>query len=482
MPQPRGWPTTCGRRAWRLAAWSFGVRGFWVAAVLAVAGSPAPAQTLTEALAYAYQNNPQLLAQRAALRAIDEEVPQALSNWRPTVNLTSQTGFNRAATTVNSPLTGNPSTNYSSFINRSVALQASQPIYRGGRTEAQTRRAVNDVQAARAQTLSIETTVFSNVVTAFLNVVRDQNLLEVARSNEQVLRRQLEATRDRFRVGEVTRTDVAQAEAALAQAIAQRITAEGTLETSRSLYTRAVGHPPERLIMPSERPALPATREEALELAATNNFDVISAMFTESAARDNVDFIRGQLLPQVSITGTVGRNIAPSVAQSGVRTDTASVVAQMTMPLYEGGNVYSQTRQAEQTVGQRRSQVDIARRTAVQLAEQSWQQLQAARASIASFIAGVRSAQIALEGTQQEALVGSRTVLDVLIAAQQLFQTQGNLVGAQHDAALAEYTLVAAIGRLIAPTLKLPVELYDMEHHYKLVKDKWFGFGGGLKE
>jgi outer membrane protein len=188
------------------------------------------------------------------------------------------------------------------------------------------------------------------------------------------------------------------------------------------------------------------------------------------------------LLPQVSITGSIGRSIAPSITTSGSRSDTASVVAQMTVPLYEAGSVYSQTRQAEQTVGQRRSQVDFARRTAVQLAEQSWETLQAARASIASFITAARAAQIALEGTQQEALVGSRTVLDVLIAEQQLFQTQSQLVGAQHDAALAEYTLVAAIGRLVAPALKLPVELYDMEHHYKLVKDKWFGFGGGLKE
>jgi TolC family type I secretion outer membrane protein len=452
------------------------------AVALLVAGGTAPAQTLTEALAYAYRNNPQLLAQRAALRATDENVPQALSGWRPTVTVTGQSGFNRAGLTTTNPLTGNPSTAYNSFINRSVQLQASQPVYRGGRTEAATKQAINTVQAARAQTLSIETTVFTNVVTAFLNVVRDQNLLEVARNNEQVLRRQLEATRDRFRVGEVTRTDVAQAEAALAQAIAQRITSQGNIETSRSLYTRAVGHSPERLVMPSERPALPATRDEALALAASNNFDVISATFTEAAARDNVDFVRGQLLPQVSITGTIGRTISPSITQSGASTDSGSVVAQMTVPLYEAGSVYSQTRQAEQTVGQRRSQVDFARRTAVQLAEQSWETLQAARASIASFITAARAAQIALEGTQQEALVGSRTVLDVLIAEQQLFQTQSQLVGAQHDAALAEYTLVAAIGRLVAPALKLPVELYDMEHHYKLVKDKWFGFGGGLKE
>jgi outer membrane protein len=476
MPQPRGWQTR-GRRPWRLAAWSFcGI------AALLTAASPAAAQTLSEALAYAYRNNPQLLAQRASLRATDEEVPVALSGWRPTVTVNTQAGFNRAGQTVASVLTGNETTQYQSFESRSVALQATQPLYRGGRTEAATKRAINTVQSARAQTFSVETDVFTAVVTAFLDVVRDQNLLEVARNNELVLRRQLEATRDRFRVGEVTRTDVAQAEAALAQAIAQRITAEGNLEISRSLYTRAVGHAPQRLVMPAERPALPATRDEAVALAATNNFNVISATFTEAAARDNVDFVRGQLLPQVSIVGSIGRSSAPSINQFNARTDTGSVIAQVTVPLYEAGSVYAQTRQAEQTVGQRRSQIDVARRAAVQLAEQSWERLQASRASIASFAAGVRAAQIALEGTQQEALVGSRTVLDVLIAEQQLFTVQSSLVGAQHDAALAEYTLVAAIGRLIAPVLKLPVELYDMENHYKLVKDKWFGFSGGIKE
>ena len=214
MPQPRG----CPKRGWR--PWSLAVPGVAAAAALAllIAGSTAAAQTLTEALAYAYRNNPQLLAQRAALRATDEEVPQALSGWRPTVNLNTQAGFNRSGVTTRGLATGEPRTVYGSFINRSVQLQATQPIYRGGRTEAATRQAINTVQAARAQTLSVETSVFTLVVTAFLDVVRDQNLLEVSRNNEQVLRRQLEATRDRFRVGEVTRTDVAQAESRLAGA------------------------------------------------------------------------------------------------------------------------------------------------------------------------------------------------------------------------------------------------------------------------
>ena len=235
-------------------------------------------------------------------------------------------------------------------------------------------------------------------------------------------------------------------------------------------------------MLPRDRPALPATQEEAASLAANNNFSVISANFAELAARDTVDFVRGQLLPQISIVGTVNRLLAPSIVQKNSREQSAAIAAQMTIPLYEGGAIYSQTRQAQQTVGQRRSQVDDARRAAVQLATQSWSTLQAARASISSFASAVRAAQIALEGTQQEALVGTRTVLDVLIQNQTLLTTQSQLVTAEHDAALAEYNVAAATGRLIAAELRLPVKLYDMEQHYKQVKDKWIGFRGGLSE
>jgi outer membrane protein len=447
-------------------------------AAAAFVASPASAQTLTEAFAYAYNTNPQILAQRALLRATDETVPQALSNWRPTVTLTGQAGFERAGVGIQ----GN-STAFGSFPTRSLDLRITQPLYRGGRTEAATRQAINTVQSTRAQTLGVETTVFQAVAQAYLDVVRDQTLVEVNRNNEQVLRRQLEATQDRFRVGEVTRTDVAQAESSLAQATANRISSEGQLEISRANYARAVGHPPGRLVQPRERPVLPATREEALALAMHNNPNVISANFTELAARDNIDVVRGQLLPTISVVGDLNRSTIPSTSTLRLsRQDTATITAQLTVPLYEGGTIWSQTRQAEQTVGQRRSQVDDARRLAVQQATSSWETLQSGRAAIVSFGAAVRAAQIALEGIQQEALVGSRTVLDVLISEQQLFTTQSQLITAQHDAAVAEYNLAAAIGRLIAPELRLPVQLYDMERHYRAVKDKLFGFGGGLKE
>ena len=465
-----------------------------LAGVLAtsVAGAP-QAQTLTQALTDAYSTNPQLLAQRALLRATDEQVPQALANWRPTVNFTGQVGGNRTAFTLES--TGHPRLNsqgqnigstglttYSTFYSNSLNLQVTQPVYSGGRTVAQTSQAINTVQSTRAQTLAVETSVFQAVAQAYLDVVRDQALVEVNRNNVGVLRKQLEATQDRFRVGEVTRTDVAQAEASLAQAVGQLVTTQGNLENSRAEYVRTVGHSPGTLLLPRERPALPATLEEAVSLAQSNNFNVISANFAELAARDNIDFVRGQLQPQVSIVGTLSRALAPSITLNGARQQSGVIAAQMTMPLYEGGAIYSQTRQAQQTVGQRRSQVDDARRAAVQLATQNWSTLQAARASISSFASAVRAAQIALEGTQQEAMVGTRTVLDVLVQNQTLLQTQSQLVTAEHDAALAEFNVAAAIGRLIAPELKLPVKLYDMERHYKEVRDKWIGFRGGLSE
>jgi TolC family type I secretion outer membrane protein len=469
----------CGGRPRRMAIW-----GLVAGVVAALTVVSAQAQTLTDALAEAYNTNPQLLAQRALLRATDELTPQALSFWRPQVTFTGQVGGERAVITPGSnglPSAGGRST-YLTFFQNSLGLQVTQPVYRGGRTVAQTRQAINTVESTRAQTLAIETTVFQAVAMGYLDVVRDQALVEVDRNNVEVLRKQLEATQDRFRVGEVTRTDVAQAESALAQAQGTLVTQQGTLEISRAEYVRAVGHPPGTLVLPRDRPALPATREEALSLAAHNNFSVISAVFAELAARDNIDVVRGQLLPQISLVGTLTRALGTSVIQNSSLQESAAIIAQMTMPLYEGGAIYSQTRQAEQTVGQRRSQVDDTRRAAVQTATQFWATLQAGRASVASFSAAVRAAQIALAGVQQQALVGTSTTLDVLIQNQQLLTTQSQLVTAQHDAALAEFNLAAAVGRLIAPELNLPVRLYDMERHYKEVKDKWAGFRGGLSE
>jgi outer membrane protein len=433
----------------------------------ALAGG-ACAMTLPEALAATYNNNPTLLAQRARLRESDEGVPQALSGWRPTVQFTGSAGVQRNEATNVQQQTLTP---------RSLDLNITQPLYNGGRTVAATSQAENTVRATRALTLATEQQVMLSAVTAYLDVVQNQSVLELSINNEQVLRRQLEATQDRFRVGEVTRTDVSQAEATLATATATRVQAEGTMENVRANFERFVGEPPGLLEPPTERPALPTSRAEAASLAANNNPNVISAQFNEAAARDAVRVVRGQLLPQISIVGDIGKGQEITTQIQNRTANTASVIARLTVPLYEGGQIYSQTRQANETVGERRSQIDDTRRTAVQTAQSDWETLQANRAQVESLIASVKANEVAYEGVQQEALVGARTVLDVLTAEQTLFTSRVGLVQAQHNEAVAEFSVAADIGRLTALDLNLPVQPYDADQHYRAVRDKWIGFG-----
>jgi outer membrane protein len=438
----------------------------WLANFSLVGG--AQAMTLQEALAAAYNNNPTLLAQRARLRESDEGVPQALSGWRPTVQFTGSAGVQRNETTGTGERTLTP---------RTLDLNVTQPLYNGGRTTAATSQAENTVRATRALTLATEQQIMLSAVTSYLDVVQNQAVLELSINNEQVLRRQLEATQDRFRVGEVTRTDVSQAEATLATATATRVQAEGTLENTRAAFERFIGEPPGLLEPPKERPVLPTSRAEAASLAARNNPNVISAQFNEAAARDAVGVVRGQLLPQISIVGDIGKGQETTTNIQNRTTNTASVIARMTMPLYEGGQIYSQTRQANETVGERRSQIDDTRRQSVQTAQSDWETLQANRAQVEALKVSVRANEVAAEGVQQEALVGARTVLDVLTAEQTLFSSRVSLVQAQHNEAVAEFSVSADIGRLTALDLNLPVQPYDFDKHYKAVRNKWIGFG-----
>ncbi len=434
---------------------------------------PALAETLTDALSQAYQYNPQLLAQRAQLRATDEGVPQALAGWRPTVQFTGAAGKEVTATTQSVNGSGPTVTQY--LTPRSLDLNITEPVWTSGRTPALVRQAEHTVLSQRAQTVATEEQVLFSVAQAYLDVVRDQATVDLNVNNEQVLRRQLEATNDQFRVGEVTRTDVAQAESRLALAVATRVQAEGNLQVSRSNYQRAVGHLPDKLAQPTEKVNLPATRDEALALARAQNPNVVIADYSAKAAEDSVVATRAQLLPQVSVVGDL--NKSDETLQEGRNVNSASIIARMTVPLYEAGNIYAQTRAAKQTVSQRRSLLDDARRAAIQAATKDWETIQSGRAQVQSLMSTIRAAEIALEGVRQEAQVGSRTVLDVLNAEQELFTDRVNLVQAQHDLAVAEFDLAQQIGRLTAAELKLPVQLYDPKKHYDEVRNKWIGFG-----
>ena len=460
-------------------------------ALLALLPVAAEAQTLQDALTSAYNTNPQLQAERATLRATDENVPQALANWRPTVQITGSQGIdhnssrqdcNKLFEGVSPCETFTPQGDVTNISHNSLnlspdtaALTISQPIYRGGRTEAQTEQALNLVRSERAHLSSVEESVLLSAVTDYMNVVRDQATLDLNINNEQVLRRQLEAAQDRFRVGEVTRTDVAQAEAAYAAAIAGRQQAAGNLQISRAAYERDIGQPPGKLAPPSGVPELPTSRDEVTALAADTNPDVISAQFAQQAAEDNIRVVRGQLLPTISLNASAQR--LSETQGAGKVIEDFSLTGQLSMPLYEGGAIYSQSRQASQTAAQRRSQVDNARVTAVQLGAQAWEQLVSDRAQITSEQSQIKANEIALDGVQQEASVGSRTVLDILNAEQILFQSRVNLVTSQHDEVVAEFALASALGRLTAKQLNLPVVFYDPQEHFDAVRDKWIGFG-----
>lgn len=439
----------------------------YLVAGLVFLGTAAHAQTLDEALITAYTNNPTLLAERARLRATDEQVPQALSGWRPVVRASADAGKSRVdsnTAVVNNPQTRSP---------RTIALQVSQPIYDGGRTPSAIDQAENTVKATRAQLTATEQGVLLSTATAYHNVLRDQAILDLNVNNVQVLRRQLEAAQDRFRVGEITRTDVSQSEARLARAIADRVSAEGNLQASRAAFQTVVGIVPGRLVPAAVVGGLPRSLPEATELAASQNPGVVATQFVAEAAENGVRVVRAELLPDVSVNGSVSRS--DDAVTTGSRAEVAQATLNLTVPLYQGGAVYSRVRQQKHTANQRRIEVNQERRNAIENAARAWESLQAAQARITSFKAQIQASEIALEGVQREAQVGSRTVLDVLDAEQELLDSRVNLVVAERDEAVAAFQLKSAIGRLTAAGLNLPVDIYDPVEHYQEVRGKWFG-------
>ena len=445
------------------------------AGAAALASGTAHAQTVTlqDALATAYSTNPTLLAARAQLRSVDEGVPQALSNWRPTVVISGSGGYADGTYHTTSQFGTTDTRNRRDIFVGQATL--TQPVFRGGNTRATTNQATNRVYAQRAQLMATEETVFGNVVNAYVTVIQDQQVLALNINNEQVLARQLQATQDRFRVGEITRTDVAQAEAALAGARATRETAEGTLATARGNYRQYVGVLPGNLIEPQPLVLPVKSQNEAVQLAANNNPNVISALFTDAAARDNIDVQFSQLMPQVSVQALAQR--ADNSTVFGQRTIGGQVLANVSIPLYQGGAEYSRVRQARQSEQQSRKNVDDARRQVIAQATQAWETLVAARSTLDSTRSQIRANQIALEGVQREAIVGSRTTLDVLNAQQALLNSQVTLVQNLASYLTASYGVASAIGRLTARDLNLNVPLYDETAYYNAVKDKLWGTG-----
>lgn len=426
---------------------------------------PAHAETFEDALIAAYQTNPTLQARRALLRAVDEQVPQALSNWRPQVSIQGS-AFYRVRDT-------DPGEKGAATVPATLGVVLDQNIFRGFRTLAQTDQAEAAVQAERATLMSVEQTVLLNAARAYVDVVRDQAVVELNRNNEEVLRRQLEAAQDRFRVGEITRTDVAQAESRLAGAIADRIEAENTLETSRANYEQVIGHPPVNLVSPAPFANLPRTLDDAVALGKSKNPDIVSAEYAWHQARAVIRDEKGKLLP--TLTGEVSYTWTHEQSVNDMETTTFQAGVNLSIPLYQSGAIYSQIRDAKHRAGQRRLQVDEQRDQVIENLTSAWQSLQSARARVDSYESQIEAATIALEGVQREAQVGSRTTLDVLDAEQELLTSRVNLVRAQRDLAIYTYELLAAMGSMTAADLALETPVYDPTEHYRDVRNQWFG-------
>lgn len=459
-----------------------GVKAFTGAAasvlLLACMGPvPALADTIEAALVRAYQNNPQLNAQRAQVRFTDENVPQALSGYRPKVGITASAGYQYTDT--NSTAGGTPDKIVRTEIHganapRSVGATIAQTLYNGQQTANKTRAAESQVSGAREALRVLEQTVLLSAATIYMDYLRDSATVEVQKSNVRVLEQTLKQTKDRFNVGEVTRTDVAQSEAQLAAGKTQLLTAESTLVTTKSNFRRIIGNEPEALApgSPVDR-YLPGTLPSAVELGLTENPNVTAAMFGIDVSYLQVKVNEGALLPTVTLNVAAQQTYESTMTL--YRSFGASATANLTVPIYQGGAEYSLIRQSKENLAQQRLALEQTRDQTRANVVTAWGQLVAGKAQVQSAQSQVTASEIALNGVREEAKAGQRTTLDVLNAQQALVNARISLVTAQHDRVVASYSVLNTIGRLSPQVLNLPTTVYDPSVHYQQVRDSWAG-------
>jgi outer membrane protein len=446
--------------------------------LLALTG-PAPvlADTIEAALVRAYQNNPQLNAQRASVRSTDENVPQALSGYRPRVAVTASAGYQY--TDVQTVTGGGPNNILRTDIHganapRSVGATVTQTLYNGQITANRTRAAESQVSGAREGLRVLEQTVLLAAATIYMDYLRDAAIVEVQRSNVRVLEQTLKQTKDRFNVGEVTRTDVAQSEAQLAAGRTQQLTAESNLTTTRSNFRRIIGNEPQNLApgSPVDR-FLPGTLPGAVDLGLTQNPNVTAAMFGIDISFLQTKINEGALLPTVTLQGSVQQSYEQTLTI--FRSFGASAIAQLSIPVYQGGAEYALIRQSKETLAQQRLFLEQTRDQTRANVVTAWGQLVAGKAQVASAQSQVTASEIALNGVREEAKAGQRTTLDVLNAQQALVNARVALVTAQHDRVVASYSVLNNVGRLSPQVLNLATTVYDPSVHYHQVRDSWYG-------
>lgn len=450
--------------------WRFSM--FAVAATASVAGMCAPsvarAESLNEALAAAYEYNPQLDAERARLRATDEEVTRARSGFRPVITGGADFNYNWTKTSTSAGSTRDE------LKPGGYSIDAVQPIFSGFRTINSVNEQEANVRAARETLRAVEQSVLLQAVTSFMDVVRDQAIVRLRENNVNVLSRELKATEDRFAVGEVTRTDVAQAQARRAGAVSALDLAKANLKTSRATYERVIGHAPGGLIEPKgyER-YLPNSLEEATNVGTHENPSVVNALYLEQAAKFGVDRIRGELLPSVQLEASYSDRFETSDDIN--ESENATVTGRLTVPIYEGGEVYARVRQQKHIHISRLQEIEQARSETEEGVVAAWSQLLAARAQIQSDQSQVDANTTALTGVREEERVGQRTLLDVLNAEVELLNSQVALVTTRRNLVVSSYAVLSSVGRLDAVNLGFTSVAYDPEAHYQEVRRKPWG-------
>jgi outer membrane protein len=456
-----------------------GRRIFALAVAAATCGlaalSPARADTLLGALAQSYVNNPVINAQRAALRATDEGVGIALSGYRPTIKGTITDGWNDQFQTTKALANQYPG-RWDQFVGQQYAVAATQTLYNGFQTANRTRQAEGQVSAGRETLRLTELNLLLNAATAYMNVLQTAAILDLNKSNVVVLQEQLRQSRDRFNVGEVTKTDVAQAESRLAAGRSQLAAAESQWITAKATYRQIIGVEPGKLApgAPVDK-YNPLTVAEAVVRARQENPNVTAAALGVDVAALQVKINEGALYPTVIATVQATQAYSAPPTPLVLRSLQMQAFGTITVPFFQGGGEYATIRQSKETLGQNRINLDNQRDTVQQAAVQAWGQVEAAKAQILATQAQVLAAETALNGVREEARVGQRTTLDVLNATQELLNARTALVTAQRDRVVASYSLLAATGRLSVVTLALATQVYDPTVHYHQVRDVWIG-------
>lgn len=455
-------------------------------ALTPLAATRLAADTLNDALSAAYKYNPRIDAERARLRATDESIPQARSGYLPRLNGSADVNIqdNRtrlrdedAASGAFSPTLGTISRGARSgdtIYPRGYSVSLQQNLFNGFRTTNSVNEAEANVRAGRETLRDIERQVLLEAATAYMDVVRDQSIVRLQENNVQVLSRELRATQDRFDVGEVTRTDVAQARARRAGSVSQLDLARADLKASRARFERVVGSPPSNLAIPRvPTQLLPRSIEQAVEVGLNENPLVIAALYREQAARHSVDVVRGELLPTLDLEASYSNrfNTSSTVAES----ESTVLTGRLNVPIYQGGEVSARVRASKHTHVSRLQEVEDARTQIREAVVTAWAQYQAVTAQLESDSTQVEANRIALTGVREEEKVGQRTLLDVLNAEQELLNAQVQLETTRRNLIVASYTLLSAMGRLSVDNLGVAALVYDPEEHYFEVRRKWWG-------